>query len=212
MIIILENENLTEKENLTENELSQIFTLLKHPLRRAILKQLSEGPQTYSLILKNLSIQESSILNYHLREMGDLLINKNDDGSYELNETGKICLTLVLKVKENEELPRTDKLQLVLTRLRRAAGGSHIWISALVVILLSELCWLGIINFSSFLTLFSTGMIYSTIISTGSIYSLNLQAEKNQFNKLKKNEKFGIYSFFFSFWVLGQTIITLLLL
>ncbi|MHA1522405.1 MAG: DUF7347 domain-containing protein [Promethearchaeota archaeon] len=205
MIIILEKENLTEKE------LSQIFTLLKHPLRRSILKQLSEGPQTYSLILKNLSIQESSILNYHLREMGDLLIYKNDDGSYDLNETGKICLTLVLKVKENDEIPRSDKVQLVLTRLRRAAGGSHIWISALVLILLSELCWLGFINFSSFLTVFSIGMINSITISAGSIYSLNLQAEKNQFNKLKRNEKLGIISFLFSFMILVQTIVELLL-
>jgi len=202
---------ILEKENLTEKELSQIFTLLKHPLRRSILKQLSEGPQTYSLILKNLSIQESSILNYHLREMGDLLIYKNDDGSYDLNETGKICLTLVLKVKENDEIPRSDKVQLVLTRLRRAAGGSHIWISALVLILLSELCWLGFINFSSFLTVFSIGMINSITISAGSIYSLNLQAEKNQFNKLKRNEKLGIISFLFSFMILVQTIVELLL-
>ncbi|GAI71857.1 unnamed protein product, partial [marine sediment metagenome] len=41
---------------LSEKELSQIFNLLKHPLRRGILKQLSKSPQTYSQILKNLNI------------------------------------------------------------------------------------------------------------------------------------------------------------
>ena len=62
IIILINNKQLSEKE------LTQIFKLLKHPLRRAILKQLSKSPRAYSQILKNLNIQESSILNYHLRQ------------------------------------------------------------------------------------------------------------------------------------------------
>ncbi|MHA1454676.1 MAG: winged helix-turn-helix domain-containing protein [Promethearchaeota archaeon] len=90
---------ITNKQ-LTEKELSQIFNLLKHPLRRGILKQLSKSPQAYSQILKNLKIPESSILNYHLREMVDLMIIKDVNGKYELNEVGQICLQLLLKSRK----------------------------------------------------------------------------------------------------------------
>ena len=104
IIILINNKQLSEKE------LTRIFNLLKHPLRRAILKQLSKSPRAYSQILKNLNIQESSILNYHLREMVDLMIKKDVNGKYELNEVGKICLQLVLKVKENEDIHKFKEI------------------------------------------------------------------------------------------------------
>ena len=104
--------------------------MLKHPLRRAILKQLSKSPRAYSQILKNLNIQESSILNYHLREMDDLMIKKDVNGKYELNEVGKICLQLVLKVKENEDIRRFNKLQLVVVQNLLAIG---IYVGALII-------------------------------------------------------------------------------
>ena len=125
IIILINNKQLSEKE------LTQIFNLLKHPLRRAILKQLSKSPRAYSQILKNLNIQESSILNYHLREMGDLMIKKDVTGKYELNEVGKICLQLVLKVKENEDIHRFNKLQLVVAQYLLAIG---IYVGALIIL------------------------------------------------------------------------------
>ncbi len=124
IIIIIKNKQLSEKE------LTQIFNLLKHPLRRAILKQLSKSPRAYSQILKNLNIQESSILNYHLREMDDLMIKKDVNGKYELNEVGKICLQLVLKVKEKEDIRRFNKLQLVVVQNLLAIG---IYVGALII-------------------------------------------------------------------------------
>jgi len=124
IIILINNKQLSEKE------LTQIFNMLKHPLRRAILKQLSKGPRAYSQILKNLNIQESSVLNYHLREMGDLMIKKDVNGKYELNEVGKICLQLVLKVKEKEDIRRFNKLQLVVVQNLIAIG---IYVGALTI-------------------------------------------------------------------------------
>ena len=124
-IILINNKQLSEKE------LTQIFKLLKHPLRRAILKQLSKSPRAYSQILKNLNIQESSILNYHLREMDDLMIKKDVNGKYELNEVGEVCLQLVLKVKENEDIHRFNKLQLVVAQYLLAIG---IYVGALIIL------------------------------------------------------------------------------
>ena len=203
IIIIIKNKQLSEKE------LTQIFNLLKHPLRRAILKQLSKSPRAYSQILKNLNIQESSILNYHLREMDDLMIKKDVNGKYELNEVGKICLQLVLKVKEKEDIHKFNKLQLMVVYLKSAIYFIQITFSVLVIILVLELYLLNIIDFSSILQIFGSGAVFSIIFSTG-IFIINEKSESNEINKLEKKEKLGTYSMIFTIWILGRTILTLL--
>ncbi len=203
MIIIIE-----ENKQLSEKELTQIFNLLKHPLRRAILKHLSKSPRAYSQILKNLNIQESSILNYHLREMDDLMINKDVNGKYELNEVGKICLQLVLKVKEKEDIHRFDKLQIMVAYLKSAIYCIQITFSVLVIIIVLELYLLNIIYFSSILMIFTSGAVFSIVVSTG-VFIINEKSESNEINKLKKKEKLGTYSTIFTIWILVQTILTL---
>jgi len=180
---------ITNKQ-LTEKELSQIFNLLKHPLRRGILKQLSKSPQAYSQILKNLKIPESSILNYHLREMVDLMIIKDVNGKYELNEVGQICLQLVLKVKEKEDIHRFNKLQLVVAQLKSAINFITITFSVLVIILVLELSLLNLIYFSSIIGIFASGAIFSIILST-SIFMTFEKSDSNGINKLEKKEKLG---------------------
>ncbi len=193
--IIIKNEQLSEKE------LTQIFNLLKHPLRRAILKQLSKSPRAYSQILKNLNIQESSILNYHLREMDDLMIKKDVNGKYELNEVGKICLQLVLKVKEKEDIHRFNKLQLVVAYLKSAIYCIQITFSVLVIILVLELYLLNIIDFSSILGIFASGAVFSI-----GLFIINEKSESTEINKLEKKEKLGTYSTLFTIIILVQTI------
>ena len=203
IIILINNKQLSEKE------LTQIFHLLKHPLRRAILKQLSTSPRAYSEILKNLNIEESSILNYHLREMVDLMIKKDVHGKYELNEVGKICLQLVLKVKEKEDIHRFNKLQLVVAQLKRAINFIHITFSVLVIILVLELYLLNIIYFSSILEIFASGAIFSILLST-SVFIIFEKSESSGINKLEKKEKLGTYSILFTIYILVRTILTLL--
>jgi len=204
IIIIIKNKQLSEKD------LTQIFNLLKHPLRRAILKQLSKSPRAYSQILKNLNIQESSILNYHLREMDDLMIKKDVNGKYELNEVGKICLQLVLKVKEKEDIHRFNKLQLVVAYLKSAIYCIQITFSVLVIILVLELYLLNIIYFSSILEIFASGAIFSILIST-SVFIIFEKSESSGINKLEKKEKLGTYSILFTIYILVRTILELLL-
>ena len=203
IIIIIKNKKLSEKE------LTQIFNLLKHPLRRAILKQLSKSPRAYSQILKNLNIQESSVLNYHLREMGDLMIKKDVNGKYELNEVGKICLQLVLKVKEKEDIHKFNKLQLVVATLKRSINFIIITFSVLVIILVLELYLLNIIYFSSILEIFASGAIFSIVTSTG-IFLIFEKSESSGINKLEKKEKLGTYSILFTICILFRTILELL--
>lgn len=199
MILIIINKYLSEKE------LSQIFNLLKHPLRRGILKQLSKSPQAYSQILKNLNIPESSILNYHLREMDDLLIKKDVNGKYIVNEIGEICLQLILKVKEKEDIHSFNKLQIVVEKLKLTLFYIQIAFLPLVVILALELYLLNIIDFGSILGMFASGVIFSTI-SGASVIAINKQSG----SILEKKELLGTYSINFAIWVLIYTILSLL--
>ncbi len=199
MILIIINKYISEKE------LSLIFNLLKHPLRRGILKQLSKSPQAYSQILKNLNIPESSILNYHLREMDDLLIKKDVNGKYILNEIGEICLQLIVKVKEKEDIHSFNKLQLVLEKLKSTIFVIQIVFLPLVVILVLELYLLNIIDFGSILGIFTSGAIFSTVLGAGIILS-----NKESGSKLEKKEKLGTYSILFAIYVLVLTIVKLI--
>ena len=192
-------------KELSEKELSQIFNLLKHPLRRGILKQLSKSPQAYSQILKNLNIQESSILNYHLREMDDLLIKKDVNGKYKLNEVGEICLQLVLKVKEKEDIHRFNKLQLMLVKLKSTIFLIQIAFLLLVTILVLELYLLNVIDLSSIVEIFASGTIFSTIFSAVVFISFR------EFGcNFEKKDKLGTFSILFTTWILIRTILELL--
>lgn len=203
MILIVINKYLSEKE------LSQIFNLLKHPMRRGILKQLSKSPQTYSQILKNLNIPESSLLNYHLREMNDLLIKKDVDGKYILNEIGEICLQLILRVKEKEDIHSFNKLQLVVENLKSTIFLFQIVFLPLVVFLALELYLLNIIDFGSILGMFTYGAIFSIVISTG-VFKVRKESESTWVGKFGKKEKFGTFSMLFTICILTQIIVSLL--
>lgn len=203
MILIVINKYLSEKE------LSQIFNLLKHPMRRGILKQLSKSPQTYSQILKNLNIPESSLLNYHLREMNDLLIKKDVDGKYILNEIGEICLQLILRVKEKEDIHSFNKLQLVVENLKSTIFLFQIVFLPLVVFLALELFLLNIIDFGSILGMFTYGAIFSIVISTG-VFKVRKESESTWVGKFGKKEKFGTFSMLFTICILTQIIVSLL--
>ena len=77
---------------------STMFTALKHPIRRKILRIINQSPATYTEILSQLEI-DNGLLNYHLENMKDL-ITKRDGGNYVLSEFGKAAVALTQKVEE----------------------------------------------------------------------------------------------------------------
>ena len=81
-----------------EDTYSTIFTALKHPIRRRILRMLGQSPVTYTDILNQLNI-DNGLLNYHLDNMKEL-ITKDKEGKYVLSEFGKAALNLTTKVEE----------------------------------------------------------------------------------------------------------------
>jgi DNA-binding transcriptional ArsR family regulator len=81
-----------------EDTYSSIFTALKHPIRRRILRMLGQSPVTYTDILNQLNI-DNGLLNYHLDNIKEL-ITKDKEGKYVLSEFGKAALSLTTKVEE----------------------------------------------------------------------------------------------------------------
>ncbi len=86
-----------------EETYSIMFSSLRHPARRKILRMLSESAMTFSQILEELAIP-SSHLTYHLENLGEL-IAKNEDGKYKLSSFGNATVSIM---KGAEEVPNTQ--------------------------------------------------------------------------------------------------------
>ncbi len=97
----------------TEETYSTMFSSLKHPARRKILRMLSERSMTFSQMLDELEIPGSH-LTYHLENLGELVV-KMEDGKYKLSSFGKATLSMM---KGAEEVPNFHTKQFSLLPLR----------------------------------------------------------------------------------------------
>ena len=73
-----------------EETYSTIFTALRHPIRRRILRMLATEPMTFTAMLNRLGI-ESPHLTYHLESLG-VLLAKTDRGTYQLSTFGRAAV------------------------------------------------------------------------------------------------------------------------
>ena len=95
-----------------EETYSIMFTSLKHPARRKILRLLAVKPRTFSQILEELAIS-SSHLTYHLENLGELVF-KTEDGIYQLSTFGEAAVTAMREVEEVPLIGSTNPLKLPL--------------------------------------------------------------------------------------------------
>ena len=91
-----------------EEAYSTIFTSLKHPIRRKILRMLSEKPKSFSEIQEAFRI-ESSHLTYHLENLGEL-VSKTQDGKYRLSTFGEAAVGTMSKVEEAPKVTEPKRL------------------------------------------------------------------------------------------------------
>ena len=82
-----------------EGTYSLIFSSLKHPIRRKILRMLRDRELTFSQILEIVSI-DSGHLSYHLENLGDL-VTHSSDGKYRLSSFGMAAVRLMSEVEEH---------------------------------------------------------------------------------------------------------------
>lgn len=93
---------MSDTESSDEEIYSVMFSSLRHPARRKILRMLSEEKVTFSQMLEELSIP-SSHLTYHLENLGELVV-KDENGKYMLSSFGKAAVSMM---KGAEEVPDT---------------------------------------------------------------------------------------------------------
>jgi DNA-binding transcriptional ArsR family regulator len=87
----------------TEEEIySTMFTSLKHPARRKILRLLAAKPMTFMEMVDTLGVSTSH-LTYHLESLGELL-TKSEDGQYRLSSFGEATVNAMKNVEEVPEI------------------------------------------------------------------------------------------------------------
>jgi len=90
---------------------STMFSSLKHPARRKILRILSEKPLTFSEMLELLGVSSSN-LTYHLESLGELVTQEN--GVYKLSTFGSAAVSTMKIVEEAPEVQPKKRLSLSL--------------------------------------------------------------------------------------------------
>ncbi len=80
---------------------STMFSSLKHPARRKILRLLSEKPLTFSEMLDLLGVSSSN-LTYHLESLGELITQENS--VYKLSTFGDAAVSTMKIVEETPEV------------------------------------------------------------------------------------------------------------
>ncbi len=122
-----------------EETYSLMFSSLRHPARRKILRMLSAKAMTFSQMLEELAIP-SSHLTYHLENLGELVI-KEQDGKYKLSSFGNASVTMM---RGAEEVPNAKSIRFTVLPLK--------WKSFLVafMIVIVVLASLSAVQYSSF--------------------------------------------------------------
>ncbi len=91
---------------------SIMFSSLKHPARRKILRVLADKPLAFSQMLELLGISSSN-LTYHLENLGEL-VSKDEQGVYRLSTFGHAAVNTMKIVEEAPQV--TPKRRTALTR------------------------------------------------------------------------------------------------
>ena len=96
---------------------SIMFSSLKHPVRRKILRVLESKPLAFSELLELLGISSSN-LTYHLESLGEL-VSKDESGVYRLSTFGQASVSTMKIVEEAPPVqqkrgnPKVRKLRLI---------------------------------------------------------------------------------------------------
>jgi hypothetical protein len=124
-----------------EETYSIMFSSLRHPARRKILRMLSERTMTFSQMLEELAIP-SSHLTYHLENLGELVI-KDDKGKYTLSSFGNASVSMM---KGAEEVPDVHAKHFSTLPLR---WKSLYAVFIIAIVLLASMSFVQYVSFNS---------------------------------------------------------------
>ena len=90
-------------------ETSELLNIMAHQVRLGILKLLWERPRTFSDLMKELYLESTSKLSFHLNKM-EKLVEKRENGVYELTDLGFEAYNII-QAYENNELTLPNKVR-----------------------------------------------------------------------------------------------------
>jgi DNA-binding transcriptional ArsR family regulator len=88
-----------------EETYSTVFKALRHPVRRRLLRTLSQGPRSFTDLQSSFKVN-SAVLTFHLDSMKDLVC-KTEDGKYILSTMGEGAMALMERVEEPPKVAST---------------------------------------------------------------------------------------------------------
>ena len=88
---------------------AELFEAISHPERIRILKILEKKPASFASLKRELSIESSGNLDFHLKKLGKLVAVR-EDGLYGLTEAGKEAL---LSIDEVDSWMETKRRKLI---------------------------------------------------------------------------------------------------
>jgi DNA-binding transcriptional ArsR family regulator len=101
-------------------EKAELFDALGHPTRIKILESLSNSPKSFSDLKKDLNIESSGLMQFHLGKLQGL-IKTISDGSYVLTDEGREALRVITRKNLNDpssqKLSKKKKYAILLTAL-----------------------------------------------------------------------------------------------
>jgi DNA-binding transcriptional ArsR family regulator len=124
----------------TEKAYSAMFSSLRHPARRKILRMLSEREMTFSQMLEELEIPGSH-LTYHLENLGELVV-KMEDGKYKLSSVGEAACSIM---RGAEEVPNSQTKKFSLLPLR---WKTLVTVSLIGIVLLASMSFVQYYSFN----------------------------------------------------------------
>jgi DNA-binding transcriptional ArsR family regulator len=99
---------------------STMFSSLKHPIRRKILRMLSEKTTSFSQMLEELGVSSPN-LTYHLESLGELLC-KTDGGDYKLSTFGEAAVNTMRIVEDAPVVQSKQQHWFMSLRLKSILG------------------------------------------------------------------------------------------
>jgi DNA-binding transcriptional ArsR family regulator len=152
-----------------EETYSLIYTSLRHPIRRRVLRMLKSKPLTFSEILEAVGI-DSGHLNYHLESLGDL-ITHSGDGKYQLSSVGSAAVRLLGGVEEHSLELSKPKLKL-----------SRVFAVVYPLVLSGALIIAGLyfISYTTVVTNVANGAGFAGVLSNVNVTVYNLTTGINQ--------------------------------
>lgn len=101
------------------DDLSYVYAVLSHPIRRKIIKLVAEDDVSFTELMQKLGFKDTGKLTFHLRQM-EQIFEKTSDGKYRLSSLGKITHKVSVEGEKSiglRKISPTEKIRETVTEL-----------------------------------------------------------------------------------------------